>query len=84
MERESRFNDFRQVWQQWSTKLEVVGAALAAWFVQSPETAIAAWAMLPADMKAMLPPQLVGYMAVALFIAALVAKHVNQPKLRRK
>lgn len=72
----------REVLRHWSLWLGTAGTALAGWFVAAPESAIMAWAMLPEDMKAALPPSLVGYAAVTLWALALVAKFINQRKLK--
>ena len=74
-------NNAREVWRHWSLRLGAIGAAFVAWFVTSPETAIAAWAMLPQDLKEHLPPYLVGYFGLAMFIVSLAAKFIKQRKL---
>lgn len=71
----------REVWRHWSLRLGAIGAAFVAWFVSSPETAIAAWAMLPDDLKGHLPPQVVGYFGVLMFVCSLAAKFIKQRKL---
>lgn len=71
----------REVWRYWSLRLGAIGTAFVAWFVASPETAIAAWAMLPADLKAFLPPQFVGYFGVTMFALSLLAKFIKQKNL---
>lgn len=75
-------SNWREVLRHWSLWLGSSGAALVGWFVTAPESAIAAWAMLPADLKAHLPPQLVGLFGLGLFVLALVAKFINQRKLQ--
>lgn len=71
----------REVWRHWSLRIGAIGAAFVAWFVTSPETAIAAWAMLPPDLKEHLPPYLVGYFGLAMFVVSLLAKFIKQRKL---
>lgn len=71
----------REVWRHWSLWLGGIGSAFVAWFVSSPETAIAAWAMLPDDLKGHLPPQIVGYFGVIMFVCSLIAKFIKQRKL---
>ena len=76
-------SNWRQVLRHWSLWLGSVGTALVGWFMAAPESAIAAWAMLPADLKAHLPPQLVGMFGRSLFVLSLTAKFINQRKLRQ-
>ena len=76
-------SDWREVLRHWSLWLGSVGTALVGWFMAAPESAIAAWAMLPADLKAHLPPQLVGMFGLSLFVLSLAAKFINQRKLRQ-
>lgn len=73
----------REVWKHWSLWLGGVGTGLVSWLLTAPESAIAAWAMLPDDLKAALPPTLVGYAGVALWGLALAAKFLNQRALIR-
>ena len=75
-------SNWREVLRHWSLWLGGLGSGFVGWFITAPESAIAAWAMLPADLKAHLPPQMVGYFGFALFLMALLAKFVNQQKLR--
>lgn len=76
-------SDWRTVLRHWSLWLASTGTAFVSWFVASPETAIAAWHMLPDDLKASLPPQLVGYVGVGLLVLSVLAKFVNQWRLQR-
>lgn len=74
-------DNWREFWRLWSVRLGAVGTALAGWFVMSPETAIHVWLMLPADLKAALPPQFVGYFGIGLFVLSMVAKLFKQKNL---
>ena len=71
----------REVWQHWSLRLGAFGTAFVAWFVASPEMAVQAWAMLPVDIKNLLPPEIVGYFGIGLLVLGLLAKFVKQRKL---
>lgn len=82
MENEVIVRNWREVLHHWSLWLGSAGSAFVGWFVAAPESAVAAWALLPHDLKAALPPQLVGYFGLALFIASLLAKFINQRSLR--
>jgi len=76
-------SDWRAVLRHWSLWLGGVGTAFVSWFVASPEAAVAAWAMLPDDLKASLPPKVVAYTGIGLLVLSLAAKFVNQWRLRR-
>lgn len=76
-------SNWREVLRHWSLWLGSVGTALVGWFMAAPESAIAAWAMLPPDLKSNLPPQLVGMFGLSLFVLSLTAKFINQRKLRQ-
>ena len=76
-------SNWREVLRHWSLWLGGAGSAFAGWFITAPESAIAAWAMLPADLKAHLPPNIVGMFGVTLFVLALVAKFINQRRLQQ-
>lgn len=82
MSRNVIVSNWREVLRHWSLWLGGLGTTLAGWMVLAPESAIMAWAALPDDMKAALPPTLVGYMAVALLALSLVAKFINQRSLQ--
>ena len=75
-------SNWRQVLRHWSLWLGGAGTALAGWLVLAPESAIMAWAMLPEDLKAALPPTVVGHVAVVLFLLSLLAKFINQRSLQ--
>lgn len=79
--RKSFVDNVREVWRHLSLRIGAIGTAFVTWFVTSPETAIAAWAMLPDDLKTVLPPQIVGYFGIGLFVLSLVAKFIKQPSL---
>jgi Ca2+/Na+ antiporter len=81
--RERFVDNAREILRYWSLKLDALGTAFVAWFIASPESAIAAWAMLPEDLKNTLPPQIVGYFGIGLFAASLISRFIKQPGLKR-
>lgn len=76
-------SDWRVVLRHWSLWLASTGTAFVAWFVASPETAIAAWHMLPDDLKASLPHNVTAQIGIGLLILSVLAKFVNQWRLQR-
>jgi len=76
-----RWGEIRNHWSLW---LASTGTAFVSWFVASPETAIAAWNMLPADLKASLPHNVTAQIGIGLLILSVLAKFVNQQRLKRK
>lgn len=77
-------NDWREVRKRWSLWLAGAGTSFLGWFVTAPESAFTAWAMLPEDLKAHLPPQVVAHIGFALLVMSLLAQFVNQRQLQRK
>lgn len=41
-----------------------------------------AWMLLPGDMKAAVPPTVVGWVSVALLVGGIVGRLVDQPAVR--
>ncbi len=75
-------------WQKahkfWSVRLGVIGTALTALFLAAPEAALHAWALMPEDVKAMLPPEIIKFMGIFILGSSFVARIVKQPKLEKK
>ena len=66
--------EWRSAWRYWSVKLNGVGVLL----LGATETVSGAWNSMPADLRAALP--FMQKVALALFIAGLVARFVAQPR----
>lgn len=73
--------DWRNWWRFWSLRLGALGTALAAWLIASPEAALAAWAALPQDLKAFIPPDYMPFIGVGLFVLSMFARVTKQEKL---
>lgn len=73
--------DWRLVWRTWSFRLSVVGAFVTSLLIAAPDLALQVWAMLPADLKATIPPQYMPYVGVAIGLLGIVAKFLKQAKL---
>lgn len=76
-------DNWKQAWRWWSVRLAAIGAAIAGTLIVAPESILQAWALLPADMQASIEAYR-GYIALAAFGLAIVARLVEQPKKGEK
>jgi hypothetical protein len=76
--------DWRLAWKFWSVQLAALGTIVTGILISFPDAALAAWALLPADMKAFLPKEKMPIVGVAIFALSIVARMVNQAKLQRQ
>ncbi len=75
--------NWKQSWRWWSIRLAAIGAAITGTLIVAPESILQAWALLPADMRASLEAYR-GYIALAAFGLAIVARLVERPKKGEK
>ncbi|MDS7879479.1 DUF7940 domain-containing protein [Klebsiella pasteurii] len=68
----------------WSVRLGAAGALVGVWAQSFPDAALHAWAMLPPDIKGILPPNVVAMISPALVVLAILSQYVRQPKLKEK
>lgn len=76
--------EWRAAWRWWSVRLNLIGNMLLAALLAFPAVAHDVWANLPPDLKAMLPPQVVLWVPVLIFIAATFARLVQQGERNEK
>lgn len=74
-------DEWRHWWKLWSVRLSAIALVLQSLLLALPDAAVQAWTALPADLKAMLPPQLVSWLPVALIAAGIVARLIRQERL---
>lgn len=74
-------DDWRKAWRFLSIQLGIVGSTVAGWLVAFPDHALAVWATLPDDLKAVLPAQYMPLFGVGIFVLSLIARIVKQRKL---
>lgn len=74
---------WRKWYKLWSVRLVAIGTVLAGWFLAAPDAAIQIWLMLPDDMKAHLPPDVVKYIPIVILGAGTLARVVKQNKLQK-
>jgi hypothetical protein len=72
---------WREFWRHWSVQLGALGMLFISGFVMFPDYALQAWVMLPSDLKAMLPQQLVGYIGIGILVLSFIAKFIKQKNL---
>jgi hypothetical protein len=75
---------WRQAWRLWSVRLSALGAIIMGWVALTPDALLQAWNALPDDVQAMVPEHVGKLIPFALFVAALIARLVPQPKAAAK
>ena len=63
--------NWKKAWRMFSVQAMTLATAIQA-----------TWPMVPEDMKATLPPQLVHWVSVALLVAGILGRLVTQPKVQ--
>ena len=74
----------RLLLKTWSVRLGTAGALVGVWAQSFPDAALHAWAMLPPDIKDILPANIVAMISPALVVLAILSQYVRQPKLKEK
>ena len=74
---------WRKWYKLWSVRLMALGTILTGWFLAAPDAAIQLWLMLPDDLKALLPPDVVKYIPIFILIAGTFARVIKQNKLQK-
>lgn len=76
--------NWRQCWRFWSVRLAAVGTALTGLLIAFPDAALYAWALMPVEFKAAIPPQYMPLIGVGVFVLSIVARLIRQDSLRDK
>lgn len=76
--REQLIEDARRAWRFWSLRFGAAALALQSLVLAAPDSALQAWAVLPEELKALLPVHWVNVVAAVLTAAGLVARVVKQ------
>lgn len=72
---------WRTILKQWSFWLAVIGSAFTSALVALPQFALEVWMMMPADLKAAIPPQYTPLIGVGVFCLSVISKFIVQKKL---
>jgi hypothetical protein len=75
---------WRELWRSWSVRLNALGLAVLGWFAIDPVSLLSVWNMMPPAVRDLIPEQLVSGLGAVLFLLAMIARLVRQPKLREK
>ena len=75
--------DWRNFWRFWSVRLGIVGSAITGVLIAFPDVALSAWAMMPADLKLLIPLQYMPLIGVVVFALSIVARLVKQKNLHK-
>ena len=84
MKKPELIEDWRNWWRFWSVRLAAVGTAITGLLVAFPDAALAAWAILPHELKSSIPPQYMPLIGVVVFALSIAARLVRQDSLRGK
>lgn len=76
--------NWRCAWRFWSVRIQTIGIFLEGLFLAHAELPLQLWAMMPGEVKAILPAWAVRAVPLVAFVAATVARIVRQEKLRGK
>lgn len=74
-------SNWRDFWRMWSVRLQLLAATLLGLMETFPDAVLSAWAILPPEVRAVVPPELVRYAGFACLAAGIVARLVKQPEL---
>lgn len=71
-------DNWRVCYRFWSLRLAAIGATLASVLLASPEAALWAWNLMPADLKSVIPAQYTPFIGIFIFFMSMVARLVKQ------
>lgn len=74
-------DNWKQVFKFWSIQLGTLGTLVTGFLVAFPDAALHAWSLMPADMKAFIPPQYMPLIGVAIFVISMLTRLFRQRKL---
>jgi hypothetical protein len=78
VERKLLVDDARNWWRWWSMRLNALGLAILAWVQIDPVSVLYVWAMMPEEVKAILPPRFLVFVGLGLFALSMIARVVKQ------
>ena len=72
------------VWKKWSVRFTALGLLLQGYLLSAPDAVINMWAMLPPDLRDILPIEYSRYLSFTLFLLALASNYIQQDKLKKE
>lgn len=72
---------WRKWYKLWSVRLVILGTTLTGWFLASPDAFLNVWLMLPPELKAVLPPDVIKYVPIFILASGTLSRLVKQKKL---
>lgn len=76
-------DEARQWYKFWSVKLQAIGLSIMLVAIEYPGAAIHAWAILPPEMKKLIPTNYLMYVGLTVFVLAIIAVFVKQDNIKR-
>ena len=77
-------DDVKKTRKTWSARLSAVGAAIMGLLTLWPDSLLAMWSLLPVEVHAIMPQQLVAGIAAFIFIGTFVSRFVKQVRLHEQ
>jgi hypothetical protein len=77
-------DEWRSFWKLWSVRFNTAGTFLLGWLVLAPDYLITGWSLLPEDVKAFIPVQYMGHIALVLFVLGLISRAIKQSKIHKE
>lgn len=74
-------DDARNVLRWWSTRFNIVGAAILSWVQFDPVHTLGVWNMMPPEVRRILPPSTLAIVGFVLLGLGMLSRLVKQPKL---
>ena len=69
---------WRQSWRLWSVRLSALGALLMAAALGSPDALLAAWNIMPDEVRSLVPDRISSWIAMALFATTIGVRLIRQ------
>lgn len=77
-------DDVTKILKAWSARLSGIGAAIMALLTVWPDSVLALWQVLPAEVHAIMPQQMVTGIAAFIFIMTFASRFIKQAKLHEQ
>ena len=75
--------EVREWWRFWSIRLNAAGIAILAWVQFDPVGVLYVFNLMPPALRRLLPPEALSTIGLMLFVLAMIARLVRQPRLEK-